>query len=73
MTAAARRPGQLGVTAIADDFFAGLQTFESLIATSHPRRAVRRFVVYGGNDAQDRAAATVVPWSHLDDCQWWDP
>ncbi len=58
---------------VAADFFAGLETFASLMASSRPRRAVRSFVVYGGGDAQERSGGTVVPWSRLDECRWWDP
>jgi predicted AAA+ superfamily ATPase len=58
---------------VAGDFFAGLQTFASLIASSRLRREVRGFVVYGGAEHQRRSSGTVVPWSRLDQCKWWDP
>ncbi len=58
---------------VAGDFFAGLATFASLVGASRPRRQVRGFVVYGGTDLQRRSAGTVVPWSRLDRCKWWDP
>lgn len=57
---------------VADDFFAGLRAFASLLAAGRPRRRVRPFVVYGGEEAQDRSAGTVVPWSHLDARDWAD-
>jgi len=57
---------------VADDFFAGLATFAGLAQASRPKRSVRGFLVYGGQQPQDRSAARVVPWSRLDDCQWWD-
>jgi hypothetical protein len=58
---------------VAGDFFAGLETFASLIASSRLRREVRGFVVYGGAEHQRRSSGTVVPWSGLDQCEWWDP
>jgi predicted AAA+ superfamily ATPase len=58
---------------VAGDFFTGLNIFESLVATtSHLRREVRGFVVYAGAEAQRRSTVTVVPWSQLDRCEWWD-
>jgi len=58
---------------VAGDFFAGLETFASLIASSRLRREVRGFVVYGGAEHQRRSSGTVVSWSRLDQCEWWDP
>ena len=58
---------------VAGDFFAGLQTFASVVESSRLRRKVRGFVVYGGAEPQRRSAGTVVPWSRLDRCEWWDP
>jgi len=57
---------------VAGDFFAGLQAFTSLLASSRPRREVSGFVVYGGTEQQPRSEGTVVPWSRLDQCKWWD-
>lgn len=57
---------------IADDFFAGLRTFAALNATARPRRRTRGVLVYGGDAAQDRSDATVVPWAALDRQTWWD-
>jgi len=56
---------------IATDFFGPLQSFAALVASARPRRAVRGFLVYGGDEAQDRSAGTVVPWSGLDRRAWW--
>lgn len=58
---------------VASDFFAGLRVFESLVESSRRRRNLRSFVVYGGSESQQRAAGRVVPWSALDQCQWWEP
>lgn len=58
---------------VAGDFFAGLQAFASLMGSSRLRREVRGFVVYGGAEHQLRSSGTVVPWSRLDRCEWWDP
>jgi predicted AAA+ superfamily ATPase len=57
---------------IASDFFAGLHAFASLVAPARPQRSVRSFVVYAGGESQRRTAATVVPWSELDRCRWWE-
>jgi hypothetical protein len=55
---------------VAEDFFAGLETLRSLLAAGRPRRQVRSFVVYGGDQAQQRSTGTVVPWSELDAHDW---
>jgi uncharacterized protein len=57
---------------VVEDFFAGLRTFESVVAAARPRRRSRAFVVYGGSQAQDRSGGTVVPWSGIDGQKWWD-
>ncbi len=56
---------------VAGDFFTGLESFASLVASSPLRREARSFVVYGGEQGQRRSSATVVPWSQLDRCEWW--
>lgn len=56
---------------VADDFFAGLHAFASIVAAARPRRRSRGVVVYGGRDTQERAAGAVVPWSMLDAQAWW--
>jgi uncharacterized protein len=58
---------------IASDFFAGLENFADLVQTSHRQRDVRGFVVYGGAEPQRRSRASIIPWSRLDKCKWWDP
>ena len=58
---------------IASDFFAGLQSFDALVASSSLGRGVQSFVVYGGGESQERSRARVVSWSDLDTCSWWDP
>lgn len=58
---------------VADDFFAGLRAFATVMAEARPRRRTRGFVVYGGSEPQDRTAGTVVPWSALDAVSWWEP
>ncbi|MBI5506282.1 MAG: ATP-binding protein [Deltaproteobacteria bacterium] len=56
---------------VAGDFFAGLAIFADLAQAARPKRSVSGFVIYGGDQQQDRAAARVVPWSGLDGCRWW--
>lgn len=58
---------------IASDFFAGLQSFDALVAGSSLGRSVQSFVVYGGSESQERSRARVVSWSDLDTCRWWNP
>jgi predicted AAA+ superfamily ATPase len=57
---------------IVSDFFAGLDAFASLLSAARPPRPVRSFVVFAGDGAQRRRAGTVVPWSELDRCRWWE-
>ena len=56
---------------VAGDFFSGIESFASLVASSRLRPTTRGFVVYGGDLRQSRSSATVVPWSRLDQCRWW--
>jgi predicted AAA+ superfamily ATPase len=58
---------------IANDFFTGLRAFDAVVAAARPRRRVRKMVVYGGQESQDRTAGEVVPWSAIDRQAWWDP
>jgi predicted AAA+ superfamily ATPase len=57
---------------IANDFFAGLESFQSMAAASHPPRKPKSFLVYGGAETQKRSIAEVVSWSDLDRCRWWE-
>lgn len=58
---------------VAQEFFAGLESFASLAASQHPPRRTRAMVVYGGAESQKRSAAEVVSWSQVDRCRWWEP
>jgi hypothetical protein len=58
---------------VAEDYFTAFQSFASLVQAARPRRTVRSFVIYGGNELQRQSAGTVVPWSRIDRCEWWDP
>jgi uncharacterized protein len=57
---------------VASDFFAGLESFMSMAAASHPPRQPKSFLVYGGAETQNRSLAEVVSWSDLDRCRWWE-
>jgi hypothetical protein len=57
---------------IASDFFSGLNNFAALVQTARVRRTVQGFLVYRGTDPQRRSKASVIPWSRLDTCKWWD-
>ena len=57
---------------VAGDFFAGLDAFVAVAARDSAHRAVRSFVVYGGDERQKRTTGHVVPWAELDRQRWWD-
>lgn len=57
---------------VAGDYFSGLHAFASLVASSRQRRDVSGFVVYAGAEGQRRTGVTVVPWTGLDRCRWWE-
>lgn len=54
---------------VADDAFAGLRSFEAALGASHMK--VKPFLVYAGEEMQKRTAATVVPWSGINEIPWW--
>lgn len=56
---------------VANDFFDGLRTFETIVAAARPRRRSHGFVVYGGNDSQRRSAGRVVSWSEIESDHRW--
>ncbi len=51
---------------VADDMFDGLRAFDEVAKTAWPGRTLDRRIVYGGTEPQERAYATVVPWTRLD-------
>jgi len=57
---------------VAPDFFRDLETIAALAAKTTMRRAVERFVVYGGDQTQRRSSAVVVAWSDLASRTWTD-
>lgn len=57
---------------VADDFFTGLRAFELVAAAGRPQRRVKAFVIYGGDAAQRRSNASVLPWAAIDKAVWWD-
>ena len=50
---------------IAADTFDGLQAFDEIAMSSWPDRTVSRRLVYGGDQAQRRSYAAVVPWTEI--------
>lgn len=56
---------------VAQDFFTSLDGLAATLAKSPRPPALRKFIVYGGAEAQSRAAGTVIPWSQLDQAVWW--
>ncbi len=55
---------------IASDFFSSLEQLQRILAPSRTRRTVRTRLVYGGDLAQRRAGAEVVPWGRVADAAW---
>ena len=51
---------------VASDFFRGIASLEAVAARLAPPQPVRAFVVYGGDQTQQRTKGTVVAWSALD-------
>jgi predicted AAA+ superfamily ATPase len=54
---------------VVEDAFAGLRAFEAVLDVEHT--PVQSFLVYAGAEMQKRTAATVVPWSKINDIHWW--
>jgi len=51
---------------VASDFFRGIAALEAIAARITPPRPVHPFVVYGGDETQQRTKGTIVAWSALD-------
>ena len=54
---------------VASDFFLGLRAFAERMGDRQPQGAVLR-LVYGGETAQDRSDAQVIPWHEVQDHSW---
>ena len=57
---------------VAPDFFRGLAALTALLESERRRRSLRRIVVYGGEERQQRTGVTVLPWSMIDRHDWTD-
>jgi len=55
---------------IAEDSFAGLDSFRAKAATALPGNDLLSFIVYGGDVRQNRSNGTAIPWSELDQVRW---
>ncbi|TPW12844.1 MAG: ATPase (AAA+ superfamily)-like protein, partial [bacterium] len=55
---------------IAEDFFAGLDSFRAKAETALPGNDLSSFIVYGGEVRQNRSNGTAIPWSELDQVRW---
>jgi hypothetical protein len=55
---------------ISDDFFSGLRRLAEVQSHRGRSRAVEPILVYGGDEAQRRGDARVVPWRSLDREKW---
>jgi predicted AAA+ superfamily ATPase len=53
-----------GVTANRD-FFENLKRFSDRLRDTQDPRAIQQYVVYGGNDSQNRSGAQVLSWRHV--------
>jgi hypothetical protein len=58
-----------GATA-AQDFFSGLRTLPEVVTRAGEGRGSVARLVYGGEEAQERSDAAVVPWAHIQDVSW---
>lgn len=55
---------------VAPDFFTAFDTLSALLDRERRGRSLRRVVVYGGDDRQQRTGVTVLPWSIIDRHDW---
>lgn len=55
---------------VAGDFFTGLDAFARQLGRSPHAPDLKRVLVYGGDEAQQRSAVDVVPWSQVDRYDW---
>lgn len=55
---------------VVSDFFASLAKMAALIGSERRGRQLRRVVVYGGEERQQRTGVTVLPWSMVDRYDW---
>lgn len=55
---------------ITDDFFSGLRRLAKSEVQHRRPTSVEPILVYGGDEAQRRGDARVVPWSRLDREKW---
>lgn len=53
-----------------EDMFVALERLAALAAAKGAHQAIEQQVVYGGDSAQRRSAAAVVPWSKVADVDW---
>jgi len=51
---------------VASDYFRGIASLEAVAERLEPPEPVRAFVVYGGDETQERTEGTVVAWSAMD-------
>lgn len=54
---------------VADDAFDSLKAFQTALQAQHTQ--VEGFVIHGGEEMQKRTAATVLPWSRINEIDWW--
>lgn len=55
---------------VVSDFFASLNKMADLTGPARRGRQLRRVVVYGGEERQQRTGVTVLPWSMVDRYDW---
>lgn len=57
---------------VADDFFAGLDSFAKLVARVEPHRVIQKVLVFGGEGGRVVNGTEVVPWSEIQSVAWAD-
>jgi hypothetical protein len=55
---------------MAEDFLGALARFEASMGRALGSKAIKRVLVYGGDRAERRTTARVVPWNEVQDFRW---
>jgi hypothetical protein len=55
---------------VSEDFFAGLRALEQRLASAREPRQRRKFVIFGGDAAQQRSELSVLPWHQVQEPSW---
>jgi hypothetical protein len=56
---------------VPSDALVGIEGFVHAIEGATPLRSVVAFLVHAGEQLQRRSGTTILPWSRLDETEWW--